>query len=99
MSRIGSEGPKMQKKIFRTVSNTLRTVGLKASVDGDILTVAPVGNVRVFDLATAEGRRAWRLFFFAQKGRAARKRKSVTDKRHKRKPKSDLEIFRAAGLI
>lgn len=85
-----------QKKLFRTVSNPLRTVGLKATIDGDLLTVAPLGTARVFDLSTAEGRRAWRLFFFAQKGRATRKREAAL---RKRKPKTDYEFLREAGWI
>src|SRR4051812_17318612 len=64
---------KNQKKIFRSVQNTLRTVGLKATIDGRILTVAPFGKTRTFDLSDPIQMKAWRHFYFAARAHAQRK--------------------------
>jgi len=81
-----------QHRIFRNVSNVLRVVGLKATMDGNILTVSPYGKSRIFD---HEGQQ-WRRFFFIMKGRAERKRAAEA---RKRRPMSDLDFFRHGGLI
>ena len=85
-----------QHQIFRNVSNVLRAVGLKATMDGNILTVSPYDKSRIFDLSNPDERQQWRRFFFIMKGRAERKRAA---KARKRQPMSDLELFRQAGLI
>lgn len=87
---------KKNKQIFSNVASTLRTVGLKATVTGDVITVAPFGRTRTFDIATPEGRQHWRKFYFAMKGRASRKRAKITPKR---RPMSELQLLRFIGLI
>jgi len=58
-----------RKVIYGDVRRALRAAGLKATTDGDLVHVGPLGKTKTFDLSTPDGRHAWRALVLHHKAK------------------------------